>query len=97
MVKNKKELSTDKGDLGKLYPTRFSTLGKQICISPKSKVCIYDPITLGFAEETIQIDIFIGKKGRCAKLIMNVSDWEAFKKDAPVTIETLKSFRENLK
>jgi hypothetical protein len=78
-------------------PINYSLLAKEVKISPKSKVSIFKP-GYGISFEVPCVEVLIGiGKDHTAHLVMDMEAWAEFKKGTPITIDTLKNFREGLK
>lgn len=75
--------------------TTFGSLGKEIKISPKSKVSINKPgFRKEFFVETAEVTIGIGKD-HVAYLIMDVEAMAALRDGEKVLVTTLKEFKKN--
>lgn len=71
----------------------FGVLGKEIKVSPKSKISVNKP---GHKREyfTLTVDVLIGiGKDHTASLIMDWDAWEALKSGEKINVETLKQFK----
>jgi hypothetical protein len=72
---------------------KFSTLGKEIKISPKANICINEPgFRTEFFVETVNVVVGIGTD-HTADIIMTKDAWEALKNGEEVTITTHKQFK----
>lgn len=74
----------------------FSTLGKPVKLSPKSKVALNKSgFTAQYDCETVSVNIGIGKD-HTALLVMPKAAWDDLNKGEEVTAITLKSFKQNM-
>ncbi len=72
----------------------YGMLGREIKISPKSKVNINNPgFKIEFNVSTVDVLIGIGND-HTAYLVMDVAAWEALRKMQSIDITTLKDFKE---
>lgn len=75
--------------------TQFTSLGKEIKVSPKSHICINEPgYVQEFFVESVSVLIGIGKD-HTADITMTKDAWEALKRGEEVTITTQKEFKKN--
>lgn len=101
-MKNKKikvEMVTDgDGPVTRTYKQtimNFSSLGRELKVSPKSHVCVNEPgYKQEFFVESVSVLIGIGKD-HTADIVMTKEAWEAFKAGEEVTITTLKQFKKD--
>jgi hypothetical protein len=74
----------------------FGSLGRELKISPKAKLCINEP---GFSKkyyvETVEVLIGIGKD-HTALLIMDTDSWKAFVDGETVDITTIQKFKKEI-
>ncbi len=74
---------------------KFSTLGKEIKISPKANLCINQPgYRSEYFVETVSVTIGIGTD-HTADLVMSKAAWEALNNGEEVTITTHKQFKKD--
>lgn len=74
-------------------PINFGALGKEIKISPKSRITINESgYKVEYFVETVSIIIGIGKD-YIAELIMDKEAWEALNNNEEINITTLKEFK----
>lgn len=71
----------------------FGSLGREIRVSPKSKVSVNKPgYGLEFSVETVDVLIGIGAD-HVAHLVMSKAAWGALKNGETLNIDTLKQFK----